>query len=119
MSFPDPRPQAEIRTTSGPNSVEPRSPYVDQSRTRRNITGTAPAPNPTTFSVDNTGFIRYLYANDKSKIIQIDLSSQASIPPLPPSQPLAIVRINGIPRERNYYANKGMHGQPFFNNVGG
>lgn len=100
----DPRPQASISTSGGVRRTEPRGAYVDQALTTRNLAGqTSQAVNPLRpFDRGNT------------KVYDVEGTQKTGFPDraaLPHSP-------NAWRTGRDYYANNGMVGQPFFRNSG-
>lgn len=111
----DPRPQATIRTTSGTNGVEPRGPYVDQARTRRNPPDVAIPVNPAKSGSTTLGSTRPAYAADQE--VEIDNDATNPSAPVPARAPTAwpiVDDADGIPRPKDPYRVDGMIGQEFF-----
>ena len=119
-AFPDPRPQAQITTVSGPNMPAPPDPYVDSNITRVNVVSGPLASTypPTNLSLLGTPTDRQIYASDGLPAVDVTIpAANSSVQPLPSSGnswPI-VDDAAGIPRGRDVYRNNGMIGQPFFN----
>jgi hypothetical protein len=119
-AFPDPRPQAHIRTVYGPNTPAPVETYTNTDITFRNVTNPAPLVIPPTPGARMHDTTRHFYAADgQYEVNTVPPAANASVQPLAHTGnkwPIVIDSMN-IPRGKDVYRNNGMPGQSFFNHV--
>lgn len=114
----DPRPQAGIRTYSGPNATEPTGPYVDKALTTRNVdNGVVPDTFPARTSAKDLGNGRRFYAEDRVSEIDQTAAAAENADVAPPPNSGNSWKIaddaQGFPRSNDFYGNGGLHGKNY------